>query len=490
MRDDAIRGRLIEVNPWWRAAAGAEDSRAWAATDPTLGDRMAFDLGYRASVLDDIAHGPIDDKLVVLRGPRRVGKSVALKDTLLHLCGRPDIDPRQLVYLPADGMQANDLHRVAVLGRELTRSVDRDGTRPRAWFLDEVTAVDGWTEELKYLRDNTELKRDTVVCTGSSWSDTSQAERHLLAGRAGTGSVRRTRLLLPMKFRDVLAATRPRLPRPEPVPSWALQSDAAQEGTEAVELFVDELDLAWQTYLESGGFPRAVAEHARHGQVSEAFCADLAAWLQRDVDPDAPADSVPMLLAGLHERSASPLNRTNAATALGYPTRQTFDARLNRLVRSFAALWCHQIDDGGRRVAGSQSKLYLADPLLARLAARLRAGAPTPDTTVLTEAALAVALAQAVEAQQPGRWVADDAIGYVRTGSGNEIDFGPVPVPTPGGTERTTPLESKWVPRGWRADARTVEGRYGRGVVATRNLVNFDHPAWAIPAPVVALLLG
>ena len=44
-------------------------------------DRAEHDLGYRSSDLDDIATTPrIDDRLVVLTGPRRVGKSVALVD--------------------------------------------------------------------------------------------------------------------------------------------------------------------------------------------------------------------------------------------------------------------------------------------------------------------------------------------------------------------------------------------------------------------------
>lgn len=110
--------------------------------------------------------------------------------------------------------------------------------------------------------------------------------------------------------------------------------------------------------------------------------------------------------------------------------------------------------------------------------------------TRLTEAALAIALARAVDDHQPGRWTTDDAIGYLRTGKGNEVDLAPVPVPTPAGDTMTTPLESKWVSRGWRAEARTIEGKLGTGILATKSILDLDHPAWAIPAPVVALLLG
>jgi hypothetical protein len=48
-------------------------------------------------------------------------------------------------------------------------------------------------------------------------------EGNLLAGRAGTGPGRRTRLLLPMTFRDYRAASRPELARPAPVHASDLQ---------------------------------------------------------------------------------------------------------------------------------------------------------------------------------------------------------------------------------------------------------------------------
>jgi uncharacterized protein len=455
-------------------------------SDQTLRARVAYDLGYRSDLLDDVADGLLDDKLVVLRGARRVGKSVLLKDTAARLCGRRDVDPRQLLYVPTDGMRASDLPRVVKLGRELTRSM---GEAPRVWLLDEVTGLRDWTQALKYLRDNTELGTDTVVCTGSSWDRDAEVERDLLTGRAGSSTRRRSRILHPMSFRDVLAVTGREIPMPASLAPWALQDEAARDASESLELFVNELDLAWQAYLTSGGFPRAVAEYHKTGEVGESFLRDLAAWLHRDVDPEAGEDSVPKLLSAIEGRCSSPLNRRALAQDLGYGSRQTADLRLERLASTYAAIWCHQVDGGGRRVAGAQSKLYLCDPLLAWLGPRLRAGLPLPDFSRLTEACLGVALARAIDDLEPGRWEADDSIGYMRTGRGKEIDFAPVAVPTPSGTTRTLPIESKWVSSGWRSEARVIEGKLAAGVVATRTILDSSHPAWALPAPVLALLL-
>jgi predicted AAA+ superfamily ATPase len=293
-----------------------------------------------------------------------------------------------------------------------------------------------------------------------------------------------------MSFRAVLSVTGREVPLPRTAPPWAMQDTETRAIVESLELFVDELDLAWQAYLTSGGFPRAVAEHHRNGVVSDAFLYDLAAWLHRDVDAGAAEDSVPRLLAELQARSIAPLNRNHMADSLGYANRQTFDLRLNRLVRTFAAIWCHQVDEAGHRVPGAQSKLYLADPILAWLGPQIRSGLPEPDFGHLTEACLAVALARSIDATDPGRWIANDSIGYLRTGSGNEVDFAPIPARSPSGPMMTTPIESKWVSAGWRSEARTIEGKFAKVVVATRTITDLQHPSWAVPAPVVALLLN
>jgi uncharacterized protein len=77
----------------------------------------------------------------------------------------------------------------------------------------------------------------------------------------------------------------------------------------------------------------------------------------------------------------------------------------------------------------------------------------------------------------------------MRTGGGKEIDFAPVAVPSPSGAAHTVPIESKWVSSGWRAEARVIEGKFSAGVVATRTILDSSNPAWALPAPILALLL-
>ncbi|MCI1749221.1 MAG: AAA family ATPase [Acidipropionibacterium sp.] len=489
MRDDQISQGLREANPWWAAAALGTSPTAWTKSHRMLRERAKFDLGYRSTALADVATDRLDDKLIVLTGPRRVGKSITLIDTIAALCARDDIDPRQVIHIPADDFSAQDLARAFVLGRELTRSVDRPIARSRIWMLDEVSGIPGWTTTLKRLRDQTVVGDDTVVATGSRWIGADDITADLFAGRAGKGDHRRIRHVMPMSFRDFLLASGRELPTLSAVQLCDLQSTAARDALESVAFLIDCYDLAWQEYLRAGGFPRAVYEQVTTGAVSQSYLRDLEAWLIADLSEDERPDSVPLLLDALSSRATSPLNITGTANRLGYGSKDQFDRRIKRLISIFAVVRCPQRDEHGASVAGAQSKYYLTDPLLAWLPARLRAGLREPDLPTLSEMMLGTSLALALDDEQEGRLTYGDTIGYARTDANKEVDFAPVAMPTAAGPRMTTPIESKWVSHGWRVEARVIENKYRAGILATRNILDLSKPAWAVPAPLVALLL-
>ncbi len=488
MRDDELRRILTNANPWWGAGASGGNRIAWMRNHQLLASRAKSDLGYRNTILNDVATGPVTDGLILLVGPRRVGKSVLLFDCIGALCSRTDIDSRQIIHLPCDGFTTRDLRRALTLARDLTRSIDQDSPKPRIWFFDEIGTIRGWSAVIKAARDQTVFGGDTVVATGSRWVPGEDVEGNLFAGRAGQTSGRRLRPVAPMTFRDYLTATRPELAQPEKLDLMAIQTQNTVLRLEALRYDIDFYDLAWQDFLTCGGFPRAVAEHHIAGAVSISFIRDLGASLRGDVDPDSPPESIPLLLELLATRSTSPFSIRNASAQLGY-SRAELTSRMARLIGSFATLRCFHMNDNGREIQGSQSKIYLTDPLLAWLPSRMRAGCAMPDFTALTEMAIGVSLARAIDSREEGRWVSGDTIGYVKTLSGQEIDFSPILVPTPAGSLRTVPIESKWVDDGWRSESRALTGKYGSGVVATKSVLDCVGDVWAIPTPLLVLLL-
>jgi uncharacterized protein len=480
MRDDQIRQILRERNPWWTAAARESDPTEWARHDPTLLAAASSSIGYEPGIVEDL----VPPMLVVLRGPRRVGKSVAAKRLIEHICRVGGVQQaNRTIYFAVDGWRAQDLRRAFTMGIELTALAEG----PRTWVVDEISAVSGWEDIVKELRDNTSIANDALLLTGSSARDLGDA-RTALTGR--TRSVDPFRLLLPMSFRQYLNAFSPGLISATPTltPDLLLTSGAA-DIIRKLSPLIGELDLAWQRFMEIGGFPRAVSDARSRGSVSDEFVNDLLAWLIGEVEPDGPMESIAELLSELTRRLSSPLDISGLAEDLR-STRRRMGPRLDRLCRGLAAVWCRQGDDEGSEISSAASKLYLIDPLLAWLPSLSDPGFAEPDATKLNELVLGMELAKAIHPIHPDRFVEQRSIRYVRTGGGREVDFGPVRLRVGGRDSVSVPIESKWVSSNWRSESLVMRGRFHRGIVATKDIVDLADEVWAVPSPIVALLLN
>ena len=232
----------------------------WEAEDPDLRAARRLPLHYEPEPLADI-HPP---GLYVLRGPRRVGKSLELKRAVARLLAS-GVDPKTIFYCSCDGLSKQDLRRLVAQGHSVTRTLPG----PRHWLLDEVTAVPGWSQTIKELRDQeTTFREACVVLTGSSARDLEQARKDLADRRGGIADS--DRLLLPMGFRAFCRALggSDELP-PEVIRPKDLLTAGAERAISALEPWSDTLADMWELFLDVGGFPRAVGEHVGAGAVSD-----------------------------------------------------------------------------------------------------------------------------------------------------------------------------------------------------------------------------
>lgn len=142
---------LAATNRWWRDPAG------WSPDDPDLREATRAPFDYHADVLSDLAPGG----LYILRGPRRVGKTVAVKGAIRELIAG-GVPPRRIVHMVVDGLRSRDLGLLVDAADGLM-----PGEGHRYWFIDEITGIaDGWPERIKWLRDNdSRFRTDTVVLT-------------------------------------------------------------------------------------------------------------------------------------------------------------------------------------------------------------------------------------------------------------------------------------------------------------------------------------
>jgi predicted AAA+ superfamily ATPase len=465
--------QITSFNPWWQ-----DDS--WERRDVQLRAATSSGLNYAPAVLADIPEG----SLVLLRGPRRVGKSVALKRSVVEAIGS-GVPRRSIIHAAVDGWRAGDLRTLVETGKRLAPP----GTSRRWWLLDEIGTVEGWAPVIKSLRDNDpEVAEDTVILTSSSAADLTAATS-LLAGRRGPVS-RPDRTLLPMGFRtffDLVVVARgqsaPAVPHLEPA---ELRSPRATAAFNELIPWSNDLIAYWEIYLSFGGFPQAVAAYLRGGTI-EPLTQALFDVIQRDVfGTSAITERQTLsLLARVRENLCSPLNSTTLAQDLGVST-DTLTRRLDDLARAYLLWPCPQSDQLAPRLR-ARSKWYFTDPLLARLAHLRNPIHPAPDLTQLTEMELGNVLQRNLEASWPGRYAGFDQVLFERTPTRKEIDFvGPALDPVA--------IEAKYTDSGrWVAEAASLNSSPHLGVVATRSVLDTAatsaERSWAVPASYLAYCL-
>ncbi|MBA2668804.1 MAG: AAA family ATPase, partial [Gemmatimonadetes bacterium] len=242
MQASEIDAELITSNLWWRSPQG------WEASDVQLRAVRQSPLAYEPRPL----HGYKTGGLYILRGPRRVGKSTAMKQLIAEKL-RNGSPPRTVLHVSVEGRSDRDLVDIVRRGADqwLTGQPGE-----RLWIIDEITGVDGaWPEQIKRLRDNhPSFSADTVVLTGSSSAKFDEA-RKLLAGRRN--AERSDRTLFQMGFVDVARALGRELPDPPGLRISQLGDVEAMEALVAEYLpWVPSLADAWDQYLRVGGYPQ------------------------------------------------------------------------------------------------------------------------------------------------------------------------------------------------------------------------------------------
>lgn len=169
-----LSGNLRTLNPWWEQRPGPQLPRF---------RRWPFDRLVKL-VRQGITPA------TVLRGPRRVGKTVLVRQIIEFLL-QNGVASQRILYVPFDELPSMRGIREPVLAiarwfeeRILKSSFNESGRRgePAFLFFDEVQNLDAWAPQVKNLVDNHTVR---VLVTGSS-SLRIEAGRDSLAGRVTT----------------------------------------------------------------------------------------------------------------------------------------------------------------------------------------------------------------------------------------------------------------------------------------------------------------
>jgi len=446
--------------------------------DPDLRQARNSGLTYEAGSLRDLTAGG----LYVLRGPRRVGKTVASKQAIARLTAA-SVPGLSIVRIAVDGWSTNDLRTVI---QNVTLPRIGDDTR-RWWFIDEITSVSGdWAATVKWLRDNHGPFRDaTVVVTGSNASKLTEAIGLWAGRRGGASDVDRT--MLPIGFRTFVDLLLPDAPQHVArLPLADIHTRVAFDAYHELLPWLADLSRMWDRYTSYGGFPVAVAAARRGEPIPDGFVDDIFNVIFKDVFRDSQASETATtdLFARVIEGMSNPANLREIGEAVDM-SHQTVGRHIAYLSNSYLAWACPQKDDRAwLPLPKSQAKIYAVDPLVARLPHLRRRARADVDPTILSEMMLGVAVRRA--ATDLGHsWSGDEFLFYHRTPARKEIDFVSHLL---GGAA----IEGKFIEDGtWKSDAATVDASEWKGLLATRNMLDTSEPekAWAVPSGVLAYLI-
>ncbi len=415
---------LTNQNSWWNEGGLWEDFDLLKVKNSNL--------NYRPKIFSpqDLISNPV----LTLRGPRRAGKTVALKLFIAELIEREDWDPKNILWYSADTVRRpQDLETIFI---EFVEKFN-----PRLICIDEVTAVPHWQRVVKKLRDTNVFGNKSVILTGSSAHDLKiGAER--MAGRRGILE-NPDRVLLPMDY-----------------VSFKNQ----------VKSYVTEETSIFASYLQCGGFPFRVSDFITCA--SKGLTYDPANQMQVFDD------------VFFYEINRRRLDRNTALEILGRLSvigsqacsydgfikplamaKETAQRYLNALGDAFLLSTIYSFDYGRRRVAPKKDKKFLwIDPSLSQLAPWTSQGSQL-STDTLCEIAVNKSLLITNERRLFEGLSAPRNVFTWKSSSGKEIDFLVVNL-----KEKTfLPVEVKYQNNVSDWDFQTMERAFGCGIIVTKN---------------------
>lgn len=278
---------IADQNPWWR------HNKEFERYDQHL--KKAKPIFFKRKEI-----GFKKGNIYILRGPRQVGKTTYLKDIVRKLIER-GVPSKSILYLSLDFFTSR---------REMRNAINYflDSTRdaPKIYLLlDEITSIDNWNLEIKFMADQGVTKRGVIVATGSS-AVKLKVKGGLLPGRGLEGN---EYYIKPLSFRefaiqtiDYIAKSRSRdefrsgLERLKSVLkdcSLILEyslKDMRKEIQKVIP-FKRELGYLFRIYLINGGFPGVINHYLSNRyekdteiimpEVSEIFIRDVLGDLQK-----------------------------------------------------------------------------------------------------------------------------------------------------------------------------------------------------------------
>ncbi len=430
---------LTIENPWWFSGG------LWQDRDLQRAKASLLSYDPRPFTLTEAETGAV----FTLRGPRRVGKTVALKQLVARLIEERGIDPRAILWLNFDTLRT--LRQMEELFLTIFQPQARDGYR--FVFIDEVTSVLGWQKVIKKYRDNGLLEGRTLLLTGSSAYDLKAGAERMAGRRAGAESP--DRILLP------------------------LGPTGFREQVKALGLSDEE---TCRRFLSVGGFPfrisgflRAQTEgrewsHLADFQIFEDLI--FYEFARRRLERSLASEVIARLSSvGAHAISYTAFAKqvsTKPDTARRY---------LDVLGDAYLLATISSYDTARSRVASKKDRKFVRiDPALGYLAESLHQGVANDEAT-RAEWAVGALLLKHFEARLFEGLTGPRNVFTWKSSSGNEVDY----LVIDRSQKLMLPVEVKWQKEVAPSEHQTMEKAFGKGILVTPSLPYQRPKSTAVP---------
>lgn len=358
---------IVTQNPWWRY------ERGFVEYDPHI--KKAAPIFFDRKQINLKKGG-----IYVLRGPRQVGKTTYLKDTIKRLLEN-GVPSKNILYLSLDFFTSR---------REMRNGINyfldlNPHSSDIFIFLDEIISVEDWNLELKYMADRGIILRGVVFATGSSAVKLKE-KGELLPGRGIEGN---EYYIKPISFREFVlqtidyvkdhickslesreALTRLKFTLKECSLGLSHPLEAIKENVQKILPFKKELGYLFRIYLITGGMPgvinhylsnRVVNKDIIEPHISEIFIRDVFGDLSRLLKQEV---IIKRLLRAIIDRYGTRYSFTTLSREIERSHGTTIDY-LEHLEDSFISFIFYPYDFNKKKPKlKGDKKVYFFDPFI------------------------------------------------------------------------------------------------------------------------------
>lgn len=342
---------LANQNPWWQNKNAIED-------DFKIKQFKDSQIHYVHPLVNG-NYKPFS--LFIIRGPRQVGKSTALKLLIRRLLS-DEANPFSILFFDCEMLfTASEIKEML---DAYFNFIDLMNYRGNTYiFLDEITSVTDWTRIIKFLVDSGRFQHSVVFLTGSNAIDLHQgADR--LPGRKGSGT---ERVMLPISFREYVKLRDSELD--EKIFAIIPDSFSLPEiyhSCKALLPYAERFNKLMNAYLISGGFPQLVNAFLSDVQIPQQIYANYLAWIRGDIAKHLKDERRGLqILTELQAVMSSRIGWDNIAKRIGGISHHTIEDHIWIFEGTFLGKTVYQYDFHKRHfIYRKTKKFYFLDNLI------------------------------------------------------------------------------------------------------------------------------